>query len=1010
MTLRTTKPSGAFHRLWMPLMVSGGFAAVVFACLWGFGRWNPLEIDTATANGVAHKALCCVGVAVLLGALIFVLSREALCVHREKVQHAAWYYPLLSGLLSLAAMCVAYSFVGMWPFGEKTGMAVDMHHQYAPLLSGLRDAILNGGSPLYSFEVGLGANYMSLFAYYLASPFNLLLTLFPENLLAEGILLITLLKNAITGALFAFCVQQVFRKQTLVIPAVSVMYSLMMYLLAYSWNVMWLDVVMVLPLVVYGFERLMHTGKYLTYVLSLAYALYANYYLAFMLCVFLVLYYVTYCVCAQRTGNQIGVSFARFAGYSVLAAGLVAVLLVPVYFALKLTSAAGDGLPAINSTRDMFELLGRHLAGTSPTIRSGNLPNLYCGVLAAIGVPLFALNRGIPLRRRVAFVGLWLALAFSFLVNWSDLLWHGLHSPNDLPYRYSFLYSFVLLLMLYETLLHVKEITVKQVFAVCAGLVAYLVIEERFGAEEYNFQVVYVNLALIAIYTGILALAAHRRLRRRLAYAMLLLAVTAEMMFAGGNAILEVNRNEYFTRHDDYVDNELTTALHAAVEKAQALGDEKLGEDFYRLEFVPRRTCVDTALFHYRGITNFASSNYYTTTKLMGGLGYAINGVNSHLYHSFVPFTDSLFGVRYFITHSNIANHPQLQQRATVTAAETTLYVYENQDALGLGCVVDSAVKEYYYSKYNPLGSQEDLYGMLTDTYLPLYELNGFTAEEGTGASVTYPFPGFRVDPQGEGAGAYFTATVEKAGQVFVFADCMAAESMTVSCGENSWQASPNEPYILDVGVQQAGTEITLLVSAEQSCTGNFYVATLNEEAYRQGMDVISANPLTVTALEGNRVTGTVTSSLDGTMMTSIPYDAGWTVRVDGTVVETFAIGEGLLGFDVAAGKHTVELVYYPRGLWVGLGISSVALLVLLLMLVCRPRRKKSAKPTEYLDYDTALPIQEGFVASPLVLTEERPLPATFEELTAETPSDNTTPPVVEPTAEDDEPPAPKEE
>lgn len=71
-------------------------------------------------------------------------------------------------------MSLAYAYLGMWPVGVETGLIVDMHHQYAPLLADLRDMLLHGGSPLYSFHVGLGSSYLPLFAYYLASPFNLL--------------------------------------------------------------------------------------------------------------------------------------------------------------------------------------------------------------------------------------------------------------------------------------------------------------------------------------------------------------------------------------------------------------------------------------------------------------------------------------------------------------------------------------------------------------------------------------------------------------------------------------------------------------------------------------------------------------------------------------------------------------------------------------------------------------------------------------------------------------------
>lgn len=917
------------------------FSAVVFVVLWGFGKWNPTEIGTATAVEAAQKVACCGGIALLLGSLIFVLTRELLRKPTEiSPERPVWFYPLLSGLLSLGAMCVAYTFIGMWPFGEKTGMMVDMHHQYAPLLAQLRHDILHGGNPLYTFELGLGANYLSMFGYYLASPLNLLLILFPERLLAEGILFVTLLKNALCGAMFAFCVQQLFKKKTLCIPVVSVMYSLMMYLLAYSWNIMWLDVVMFLPLVVYGLERLLRTGKYLTYTLSLAYCLFANYYIGFMLCIFLVLYFATYCLYERRTGREIGLAFGRFAGFSLLGGGLVAALLIPVFLALRTTSAAGADLPSLTNTLDIFQLLGRHLADTSPTIRSGNLPNVYCGVLTALCVPLFMVNKEIPVRRRFTFSALWLVMLFSMLVNWSDLAWHGFHAPNDLPYRFSFLYSFVLLLMAYEVLSHLDALLPRHIALVFSGALIYLMLEERFGDKVYDFEVIYINLAIVAVYTVVLLLTTNRILRRRVAYAVLLLVVTAEMTFGAGNALLAMNSKEYFTRHNDYVDNEKTETIRLAVAKTQFIGDAAANGDFYRLEFLPRRTCVDTSLFHYRGITAFSSSNYYTTTKLMGGIGYAINGVNSHLYHSFVPFADSLLGIRYVIMEADLTNHPQLKKLDTVKHGETTYHIYENTKALGIGYVANTAVKDYTFTKYDPFTSQEELFTALTGEYSELYSLAPIDAFGDSIGSLTHTSPGFSIQPLDGNETTSFKATVEQAGQVFIYADCSAADSLTVRSGENEWSVTPHEPYIIDGGYMDVGTEVQLSVSSDTPCVGKFYVATMNTQTFNDGIDALAANQLLVDSFGGNHLRGTVNTDKDGVLMTTIPYDSGWRVTVDGTKVETYGINDGFLAFDMFAGEHTVEMVYTPNGLWIGAAISVLSLLVLVALLVL-PRLKR---------------------------------------------------------------------
>ncbi|MBQ8752384.1 MAG: YfhO family protein, partial [Clostridia bacterium] len=329
--------------------------------------------DNSLPTGNAQHWLFPLEMGVLLGVLVTLCFAMVLENRDEPTkERPVWFFPLMAGLLGLACMITAYTHLGIWPTGVKTGMIVDMHHQYAPLLSQLRDMLIHGGNPLYSFEVGLGASFLPLFGYYLASPLNVLLVFFPDALLAEGILVITLIKNALCAAFFAAMVQYLFGKRDFSVCIVSLMYSLMMYLLAYSWNIMWLDCLMVLPLIILGFERLMRTGRYTLYVLALAYALYANYYIGFMVCVFLVLYYIAYILRTKHTLGRMGRSTVRFGVGSLLGGGLAMFLLLPVYFSLSATSAAGGDLPSeFSANFPALGVLEQLLYGATPTIRSG---------------------------------------------------------------------------------------------------------------------------------------------------------------------------------------------------------------------------------------------------------------------------------------------------------------------------------------------------------------------------------------------------------------------------------------------------------------------------------------------------------------------------------------------------------------------------------------------------------------------------------------------------------------
>ena len=925
-----------------------------------------------------------------LGSLLAGLATYLLAVQTDEAtptQKKRWFFPVISGLLGMFCMTLAYAYLGVWPLGESSVLTVDMHHQYAPLLAQLRDMIINGGSPFYTFEVGLGASFIPLFGYYLASPFNLLLVLFPKSMLNEGILVITLLKSAITAGLFALCVQYIFRRRDLSVVIVSIMYSMMMYLLAYSWNIMWLDCVMVLPLIVMAFERLMRTGKYLLYILSLAYALYSNYYIAFMVCLFMVLYFICYCIKQKHSVGTLARSFGRFTIGSLLAGGLVMFLIVPVYISLKDTSAAGGTLPEITNNFAVFDLLGRHLYNTTPTIRSGNLPNIYCGILSVITLPVFATTKTIGIRRRLAYLGLLAVFGLSLVINQIDLIWHGLHAPNDLPYRFSFLYCFVLLLIAYQTIINLDKIKPKQALGSLAGVAGLIVFIEKFGGDDYNFYTIYVSLLLAVVYAAVIGLVSLRKIEAKPAYILLLIAVVAEMVFNAGWSFTTIQANEYFTARAGYVANDITKAIDNAVKRTEEIGDRENGSEFYRIELLPRRTTVDTALFDYRGITAFASSSPQRLAKFMGYIGYAVNGVNSHLYKSFVPFTDSLLGIKYvmldYSTSDSLSSDTYLEFIEKVDYNGTTYSIYRNKTALPLGYLVEPSIKDWVPSQYNAFASVDTLYSNLTGDYSELFTLasvdTGYNSEDI--ASLTGGVS-FTIRPTSDNQEVVFEATITKSGQTFAFIDCRAAKNISLSTTTgNSWNVSAHEPYIVNTGYLSQGSVVTVNIRAEDVCSGNIYVGTLEQDVFENAVEQFAAHPLIVSSHSDTRITGTINAPKNGVVFTSIPFDEGWTVKVDGKKVETFAAANAMLAFDITPGGHEVELSFATKGLPLGLAlsVSSLVLLILLLAFIRKFVEPDNPDDNEFAALSRLLLPQKAAVQDTCAQSEQQFIEDTFQ-------------------------------
>jgi uncharacterized membrane protein YfhO len=180
------------------------------------------------------------------------------------------YVILFAFFLPVLILEIAYIANGIFPFGNRDILMVDLYHQYAPFISDLQDKLRSFSSPLYSWSGGLGTSYLPLYSYYLASPLNLITVLFPKDNLTEAVLVLTLLKVGLSGTCFSFYLKGVHGEKSLITVAFSMLYALSGYVLAFSWNIMWMDAIYFLPLIMLGLVKLIRDGNGLFYCIFLA--------------------------------------------------------------------------------------------------------------------------------------------------------------------------------------------------------------------------------------------------------------------------------------------------------------------------------------------------------------------------------------------------------------------------------------------------------------------------------------------------------------------------------------------------------------------------------------------------------------------------------------------------------------------------------------------------------------------------------------------------------------------
>ncbi len=190
----------------------------------------------------------------------------------------------------------------------------------------------------------------------------------------------------------------------------------------------------------------------------------------------------------------------------------------------------------------------------------------------------------------------------SFNINVLDFIWHGMHFPNQLPYRNSFVYIFLVLSMAYPALTHLREFSGKQIGAISLAGAGIVLLAQKLNDKTPELQTLYVSLAFIAIYAAVLTLDRVRRMSRRELALAVLFAVIAELSVNTLMTLHRIDVTEVMSYRDGYMSGPQVDAIR---EQLKTFEQDEQG-DFYRVEVVPPKTINDPFMYQYRGVSIFA--------------------------------------------------------------------------------------------------------------------------------------------------------------------------------------------------------------------------------------------------------------------------------------------------------------------------------------------------------------------------------------------------------------------
>ena len=387
----------------------------------------------------------------------------------------------IPGLITCAVIVFIYVFKGIWPFGANRIDYFDNMQQVAPLYAHLWDWMHGKASLWFDWYTGFGTNVsMSISAFSMLSPFNLLLYLFPRTLILESISVLTLVKMIFMAVAMYAYINKKYNSLSYNMKVVfSLMYTFCGYTVLYgSCFTPWMDIVALFPLLMLAYENMMQTGKKLFYIIMVAIIFIINYYLGAMSLVYIFLISGAYVLLMSKK-EKIKEHAWNLGIGTVAGLGLSCFVLVPVMMQLSGSQRGGSGQGIVSQYIGWIK---------SAIISDGQMAAfqrwmMLYGMAFAAAVIIMGLKKFKEEKNTIRYmISLLLISLLPIVVEGINLMWH-FGSYNGYTLRNGYIVAFTLITVaayfaqrMFEEVTADKKQLVKQlvIFVVAAAVYAVI--------------------------------------------------------------------------------------------------------------------------------------------------------------------------------------------------------------------------------------------------------------------------------------------------------------------------------------------------------------------------------------------------------------------------------------------------------------------------------------------------------------------------------------------------------
>lgn len=808
---------------------------------------------------------------------------------------------LVALILPIVLMVAVFAYAGIYSDSSKfTVLSSDLNGQYISYLAYLRHLLSTGQFDFYTFTKTLGGDIYGFSAYYLFSPFNIILLFFPLEHITRAVYVITVAKIGFAGLSMFYLISKKhgFYYKNLIF---SISYALMAYNLAYHMHLMWLDAMVMLPLTVYGIERIIEGKRSWYYSLFLALTMMTCYYTGYMVCIFVVLYF-GWRLFGEKRGFKAGIkAIGSFIFGSLIGGGVSAFVWLPALMSLSGSKETSVGL-SFNGLQFNFNPLDFPAKLFTGCFNSDEffaegladgMPNLYCGILILLLLFIYFMQKKTKVREKI-FTFLVMSVLFLSLYNRElALAWHGFAEPNSFTYRFAFVVSFFAIVVASNGFYRLdKEDNIIRTYLIpvvllflCAGFAFVR------GAEYTKTSHLIMDCTEALVFVVFLTLYQKKQNDVKPVFLAVVGVLHAAALYYNGCQYVKVQ--EYQMRDIEGYVSEMKPILEEI---------ETTDKDpFYRMEKDFYYSINDHMLFNIYGLSHFSSTEKLDKKLWMRKLGYSLDFTYWNYYDKGATVTaETLLGVRY-VLRKDKTNY----QNYDLYAKENGIAAYYNPDALSIGFLTKGTRE---IEEENPFAYQNAL----------INEMTGETNE------ILQPVD--NVNAVGEGTEkSVYSFDVKKSGPYYAYFFDGYQIKVYLNGEFLRDHLSAYRNGIVPLGYYEAGDKVEVMVEGPSKSI--FYREDLTE--LKKRTDVLSRNNFYLYSFSQDQITGEVYGEEDKPYLVfSIPYEEEWEVKVDTKKQETFAAYGSLLAVPLTEGNHEITLKYVTKGFMPGVYISLVCLLI----------------------------------------------------------------------------------